>query len=394
VTPTPDFDVYPDAPGVDRAVNAERWVEVEWADGPSARFHHVWLRDNCACDDCVHPITKEQTYEIVSAPVENPARSAAVTGAGELDVVWSVDGHRSRYHPGWLRAHRYDGAPTDADDARMVWDASTPGLPPTFDGPEVLANDETQLEWLVALRAFGVSRLNGVPPLPHMVGQVAARVGIVRETNFGVLWDVRSEPEPITNANTPLSLPPHVDLATREYQPGLQFLHCIENSATGGQGVYLDGFRVAEILRDEQPDDYRVLTSVAWRWANRSKVSDYRWSSPPIVLDRSGTVVEVRVGNWLRAPLAATFEDVEAAYLAYRHLFELTYREELAIRVSFAPGDLLAFDNRRVLHGRDAFAVGDGGRWLRGCYSERDELSSRIRILERERRMAAYAAHR
>ena len=389
MTPTPDFDVYPAAPGVERAVNAERWVEVSWADGSSARFHHVWLRDNCACDECVHPITKEQTYELVSAPVDNPARSAAVTDGGELDVVWSVDGHRSRYHPGWLRAHRYDGAPAAADDERTVWDASTPGVPPTFDGPDVLADDEALLEWLVALRAFGISRLRGVPPLPDMVGQVAARVGIVRETNFGLLWDVRSEPDPITNANTPLALPPHVDLATREYQPGLQFLHCIENSAAGGRGVYLDGFRVAEILRDEHPDDYAVLTSVPWQWANRSKVSDYRWASTPIVTDPSGRVVEVRVGNWLRAPLAAPFEAVEAAYVAYRRLFELTYRDDLAVRVSFAAGDLLAFDNRRILHGRDAYGEGGGGRWLRGCYSERDELDSRIRILQRAGRAAA-----
>jgi gamma-butyrobetaine dioxygenase len=106
-----------------------------------------------------------------------------------------------------------------------------------------------------------------------------------------------------------------------------------------------------------------------------------------------GTVVEVRVGNWLRAPLAAAFEEVEAAYVAYRRLFALTYRDDLAVRVSFAAGDLLAFDNRRILHGRDAYAVGDGGRWLRGCYSERDELSSRIRILERKRRLAPSAAH-
>ena len=393
MTATPDFDVYPDRPGVDRAVNTARWVEVVWADGTSARFHHVWLRDNCACDECVHPVTKEQTYELVSAPVENPARSAAVSGDGDLDIVWSVDGHRSRYHPGWLHAHRYDGVPAGTDHEPVVWDTSTPGVPPTFDGADVLADDDALLEWLVALRAFGVSKLWGVPTEPAAVGEVAQRVGIVRETNFGVLWDVRSEPEPITNANTPLSLPPHVDLATREYQPGLQFLHCIENSATGGEGVYLDGFRVAEILRDEHPDDYRVLTSVPWRWANRSKVSDYRWSSPPIVLDRMGTVVEVRVGNWLRAPLAAAFEEVEAAYVAYRRLFALTYRDDLAVRVSFAAGDLLAFDNRRILHGRDAYAVGDGGRWLRGCYSERDELSSRIRILERKRRLAPSAAH-
>ena len=60
-------------------------------------------------------------------------------------------------------------------------------------------------------------------------------------------------------------------------------------------------------------------------------------------------------------------------------------RDDLAIAVELRPGDLVAFDNRRVLHGRDAFREHDGGveRWLRGCYSERDELRSRRRILDR-----------
>ena len=51
-----------------------------------------------------------------------------------------------------------------------------------------------------------------------------------------------------------------------------------------------------------------MLTSVPWQWANRSKVSDYRWASTPIVTDQSGRVTEVRIGNWLRAPLAAPFD--------------------------------------------------------------------------------------
>jgi gamma-butyrobetaine dioxygenase len=387
--PTPDFDTYPTTAAVVGADNAARWVEVTWDDGSCARFHHVWLRDNCPCPECVHQVTREQTFELISIPADNPAAAATARPDGSLEVVWSVDQHRSTYHSGWLRAHRYDGGEPGRDGYRTVWDAATPGLPPTFDGPAVLNDDGALLEWLVALRAFGVSRLRDVPRDVDAVGRVASRVGIVRETNFGVLWDVRSEPDPITNANTALSLPPHVDLATREYQPGLQFLHCLENTAVGGQGVYLDGFRVAEILRDEHPDDFRVLTTVPWRWANRSKVSDYRWSSPPIVVDRAGVVTEVRVGNWLRAPLQAEFDEVEAAYAAYRTLFELTYRPELAVRISFAPGDLLAFDNRRILHGRDAYGEGGGSRFLRGCYCERDELYSRIRILERARREQA-----
>lgn len=383
---TPDFEMYPRQPGVRTARNSARWIDVEWADGHSGRFHHVWLRDNCPCSDCVHQVTKEQTFELISVPEEYPAQSADVSGDGHLDVEWAVDGHRSRYHAGWLRAHCYDGsAEVGAAAARTTWDASTPGMPPTFGGPAVLSDDDALLEWLLALSTFGVTRLRDVPLDVDAVGRVAGRVGIVRETNFGVLWDVRSEPDPITNANTALALPPHVDLATREYQPGLQFLHCIENEVPGGEGIYLDGFRVAEVLREEHPDHFDVLTRVRWQWANRSKVSDYRWASTPIVLDADGVVTEVRVGNWLRAPLAAAFDDVEPAYAAFRALFELTYRSDLAVRISFAPGDLLAFDNRRMLHGRDAFTEATGTRFLRGCYGERDELRSRIRILQRPR---------
>ena len=129
-----------------------------------------------------------------------------------------------------------------------------------------------------------------------------------------------------------------------------------------------------------------MLTTVPWRWANRSKVSDYRWASTPIVVDPHGVVTEVRVGNWLRAPLDAEFDRVEAAYAAYRALFDVTLRDDLTVRLSWAPGDLLAFDNRRILHGRDAYVEGTGVRFLRGCYGERDELLSTIRILERQRR--------
>jgi len=388
---TPDFDTYPDDVTVTNARLAPRWVAVSWSDGTLARFHHAWLRDNCPCAGCVHQVTKEQVFEFVGAPVDNPPSAAEAGDDGTLEVVWSVDGHHSSYDAGWLFAYRYDdglGArPTEVpDDAPVVWDGSTEGVPATFDGPAVLADDEALLEWLLALRAYGLTRLRDVPTELDAVGRVAARIGIVRETNFGVLWDVRSEVAPVTNANTSFALPPHVDLATREYQPGLQFLHCIENSTRGGQGTYLDGLRVADVLRAEQPDAFRVLTTVPWQFANRSPVSDYRWAVTPIVLDAAGNVTEVRVGNWLRAPLAVAFDDVEPAYAALRALFELTYRQDLAVRTSLEPGDVLAFDNRRILHGRDAFEPTSGRRFLRGCYGERDELASRIRILQRSRR--------
>lgn len=48
------------------------------------------------------------------------------------------------------------------------------------------------------------------------------------------------------------------------------------------------------------------------------------------------------------------------------------------------PGDLIAFNNRRMLHGRNAFnSSAHGSRWLRGCYVNIDEFSNRFNLLDK-----------
>ncbi len=380
---TADFDHYPIEHLIDTVVLADRWVTVAWSDATSNRFHHVWLRDNCPCAGCVHQSTKEQTFELLSVPAGLVPVSASVVET-TLMLVWP-DGHISSFHPGWLRAHRYDRPPIRPP--RVTWDASTFSTPPTHDGPGVLDDDDLLHRWLIDLRTYGATLLRNVPCTNEAVGDVASRIGIVRETNFGVLWDVWSEADPVTNANTALPLPPHVDLPTREYQPGIQLLHCVENEASGGESILVDGLQVANELRARHPEHFQTLTTVPWNWANRSKVTDYRFTSPIIVTDHAGEVVELRVGNWLRSPLVdAPFDQVEAAYAAYRVFFAMTYEPEFAVTFRLEPGDLMAFDNRRILHARGAFTDSPGEhrrRHLRGCYTERDELHSRIRMLER-----------
>jgi len=44
-------------------------------------------------------------------------------------------------------------------------------------------------------------------------------------------------------------------------------------------------------------------------------------------------------------------------------------------------GELVAVDNRRVLHGRTGFS--SAVRHLQGCYVDRDGLMSNIAVLER-----------
>ena len=52
----------------------------------------------------------------------------------------------------------------------------------------------------------------------------------------------------------------------------------------------------------------------------------------------------------------------------------------IKIRFKLEPGDLLTFDNWRVLHGRQAYQPSTGMRHLQGCYVDRDEVLSRLRM--------------
>lgn len=51
---------------------------------------------------------------------------------------------------------------------------------------------------------------------------------------------------------------------------------------------------------------------------------------------------------------------------------------------AYRPGDLLAFDNRRVLHGRNGYDAKGGSRFIEGIHADRDDLHSAVRMLERK----------
>ena len=119
---------------------------------------------------------------------------------------------------------------------------------------------------------------------------------------------------------------------------------------------------------------------------NRAPDSDYRWEAPVICLDDKGTVKELRVAPFLRAPLNSAFDEVEEAYRALRVFFATLAEPDLQLVFDYRPGDMIGMDNRRLLHGREAYDSAAGERWLQGCYGEREELHSRLRVLARRRR--------
>ena len=71
-------------------------------------------------------------------------------------------------------------------------------------------------------------------------------------------------------------------------------------------------------------------------------------------------------------PVAQRFEETALLYRALRAAFVAAENPHRRIKVRLRPGELLGFDNRRILHGRSGFDASSGARRLRGCYVERE----------------------
>ncbi|MAT37430.1 MAG: gamma-butyrobetaine dioxygenase [Acidimicrobiaceae bacterium] len=379
--PTGDFYLYPITAEIVTAKITERTIRVNWNNEETSDFHFFWLRDNCPC--CVHPYTLEQTFEIVNAPENLRPSQVEVTPEGALVVQWQPEEHKSVFHPGWLKEHCYSSKKSLGLNQQIeMWESSTREKPDEYNWSNICDDENIELQWLQSIQTTGCALIHAVPLEDPAVGEVANRIGVMRHSNFGDLFDVQVDFDPVSNSNTGLELPPHTDLPTREYQPGMQLLHCLVNDVQGGNSILVDGFRVAEEIREKHPKSYELLTTISWDFANRSRTSDYRWKAPMIGLDQAGEYSEIRAGSWLRYPLQAPPELMEDMYEAYR-IFETTSHDpQFQIKFRLEAGDCMIFDNRRVLHGRTAFEAKSGKRHLRGCYIDRDELRSRIRLLE------------
>ena len=125
------------------------------------------------------------------------------------------------------------------------------------------------------------------------------------------------------------------------------------------------------------------MTDIAWPYNNRARDTGYRAAGPVVELDRSGEIVGIRYNTWLRAPLVADLATQDRAYQAYRAFALRTEDPRYQMVITYRPGDLFAFDNRRALHGRRGYDAAGGQRFIEGVYGDRDDLYSAIRVLER-----------
>lgn len=363
-----------------------RQVRLTWGDGRRSVFHAVWLRDNCACSECKHPKALERTYMFLDHAAPEVVSAQAVEGSGlVVEFMQGKNRHTARFTWGWLRNHCYGStALAERKPARHLWDSQHSQELTVVDFNDYFTTDRGLNAWIDALFRNGIVLLRGVPTEPGKLIEVANRIGPVRPSNFGEYYDVVSMPNPNAVAYTSLGLELHTDLANWRFPPDFQMLCCLQNSVVGGESIFADGFRVAEDLRRQDPYSFKILCTHPLTFRFQDNSCDIETDAATLDVDSSGALTRIRFNNWLRSAMQLPAEMTEPMYAALAALWKLLRDKKYHLTTRLSAGELITYDNSRILHGRVGFDANTGDRHLQGCYMNREDVASRQRLLERE----------
>ncbi len=361
-----------------QASNRRPGLEVVRDDGSTMAVHPLWLRERCADVASCDEHSGQRLYDpsdldpaITPASIEQVAPDA-----------WSVrfaDGAHSVFRASELLAE-LAGAASDLP-ARRPWTAALTSLPylrwiPHPSPAELHTVAETFL-------THGFVIFTGVSREPGAVLDVARTLGVPRATNFGLLFDVKTQPSATDLAYTGLALDAHTDNPYRDPVPGIQLLHCLVNESTGGLSTLADGYAVSEQLQRMDPAAWDLLCKTPVRFHYRDAGTELVHHAPMIELDSTGNFAGIRFSPRLDFVPLLPPETLDAFYHARRTLDRMLRSKEFEIRFLLGSGDLVMFDNRRLLHGRTSFDPQQGIRHLQGCYIDIDGVLSLYRVLSR-----------
>ena len=352
------------------------------------RFHAIWLRDNAWDPQTRAPGNGQRLIALRDIPADTRITSAVISG-DRLTVHFAPEGKSIDYDIAWLQAHAYDRTvpktPGWTADTITTWDRGLMDAVPLADMATVSKQAAALCGWLAQVRRYGFGKLTGGSLEPGALLQVAALFGYVRETNYGVYFEVRTEVNPNNLAFTSLGLQAHTDNPYRDPAPTMQILYCLENSAEGGESTVVDGFRAALRLKEENPAWFDLLTQhcARYEYAGEAGVC-LRSRRPMIELAPDGELLAIRFNNRSTAAITdVPFAQMADYYAAYRRLGEIIDDTALEVTFKLAPGECFIVDNTRVLHARKGYS-GSGKRWLQGCYPDKDGLLSTLAALEQQ----------
>ena len=362
------------------------YLKVIWSDGEESKFNYLWLRDNCPTAH--DKDSNHRMFNILKVSQNINPKNYNVNSDGKLKIEWSEGDHTSYYDPKWLRENCY----TIKNKKKYIspyklWDSSLEKNLETIqiEHDEIINSEAGLIKWLELLHYTGIAIVKNAPVEKNSGLKVLNRISHTRETFFKTPFEVINIPKPNNSAYTAHALRNHMDLPWFENPPGYQFLHCLTNSAKGGDSSAVDAFAVADYLRKNEKDIFDTLVKIPLKFRDKDYTQDAHRSfyAPAISLTKDSDYNDIRFSVATMDALDCHPDVMDKVYKAHHRFGNLLHDDKYQINFRLEPGDIFSFNNRRVLHGRTAFDPNSGHRHLQGYYMDRDEIIGRLIYLKK-----------
>ncbi|KAG7169311.1 Gamma-butyrobetaine dioxygenase-like 4 [Homarus americanus] len=321
----------------------------------------------------------------------SPSDIQVVDSGRVIEVLWS-DGHLATYPATWLHqrafnTHKRDLRNNTVRSKPTLWGKELLENLPRASFPELLQDDSALLQFLQQLESHGLVVVSDTPTKLGQLHRLSDRVAYLSRSHYGETFIVESKNDPINLAYTAAKLEMHSDIPSRKYKPCIQMLHCIRQfHGEGGDNQLTDGFQVSHNFRTLHPDKFHILATTPVDFIDIG-VEDGRDfflvnHDPMIRLDINGQIQSVNFNQFSRdSYFRVPVEEVAGWYDAMKTFRDMVNDNQYCIEYKMKDGDILVFDNFRLLHGRKAYTI-EGERVLEGGYWEWDDVLSRRRVLQ------------
>lgn len=360
--------------------------------GETLKFPSVWLRDNCQCEKCFHSSAKSRTIDW--RDFDGNVKATDVKENGDtIQISWD-DGHKSKYHLDWLKFRSFTPvqqklySDTIYKPSKITWHGDEFQTVCTkHEYEDILTKDSAFYDLLYKLSVYGVALIENTSNSETASNKIVEKVAFPKQTHYGISFVVQNVPNTSNVAYLSSNLQVHTDLPYYEYCPGVNMLHClVQTASNGGENLLSDAHFVANFMKNNHQKEYKLLTEIEVEWsdigAEHGNEFFKLYRSPVICLNKHGEIIRINFSIPQRGShFPGQIEDVKPWYKAHGLFMELNCK--FAAKFKTKPGNILVFDNIRLLHGRNAYEdSSDNVRKLIGTYVDWDEIYSKLRCLK------------
>ena len=350
-------------------------LNIEFQNGAKDCFPYIWLRDHCKdIENWDERSNQRKLFTALVDPNIKIEETKIIEDNKKIEVKWPDMNKSVHYSGDFLYKNSLENISSNSGEA--LWDKQSINKAELEIKFDELEKNEGFKNLLQTIKTYGFSIINNCPTEMKTVEDIANKIGYVRNSIFGDLWSFESNTEMADSAYTQEELRPHTDGTYNHDAPGLQLLLCCEYEAEGGESIMVDGFKIAQILRKKHGTSYNILSEIdipGRYFGDGVELIARR----PVFKFKNEKLIQVSFNNYDRGDFRLPNNKINDFYTAIRTFDKLANAKEMQWRQILKPGQLLIFNNWRVLHGRSEFS---GKRKMSGCYINKEDFESVCRM--------------